>query len=257
MRLSGRPNAGKRMRGDKPHGAVGQVVERMWPDVDPIESGRHHCGGGAAGRTRCQTRQQVIFRHAFSPKSQAASRRNQATVRPPQAGIARAQAGRTRAAKAGPAISGRHSAVRRHSRTRRAVGLVGGGALSPAFLRRRATAQLLRSSMSMRAIITITSPPSPSRWWQLPCCIGQCRTGSIPRTCGGCPYRSRARPGAALGKLGQRRAITMTDRAISTTAALGRGVFGLQLANLAGKLVNALPDRCEGERRCFQPLRRS
>ncbi len=54
----------------------------------------------------------------------------------------------------------------------------------------------------------------------------------------------------------RRRAIAMIDRAILTTAALGRGVFGLQLANLASELVNALPDRCEGERRCFQPLRR-
>jgi hypothetical protein len=46
----------------------------------------------------------------------------------------------------------------------------------------------------------------------------------------------------ARGKAGQRRAITLIDRAISTTAALGRGVFGLQLANLAGELVDALPD---------------
>jgi hypothetical protein len=60
----------------------------------------------------------------------------------------------------------------------------------------------------------------------------------------------------ARGKAGWGRAIAMIDRTISTTAALGRGVFGLQLANLAGEFVNALPDRGEGERRCFQPLGR-
>ena len=42
----------------------------------------------------------------------------------------------------------------------------------------------------------------------------------------------------------------------SATAARKRGVFRLQLANLSGELVDALTDRRESERRCFQSVGR-
>jgi hypothetical protein len=64
---------------------------------------------------------QGYFKNAFSPKSKVTSRRNPRAVRQPQAHIARAQVGGPRVAKAHPAVSGHHSAVRRRTCTGRAV----------------------------------------------------------------------------------------------------------------------------------------